>query len=255
MSTTAVVSRRLVPKIRKQQPSVQDIIQHASAEEKQSWFDANSAATAPIAGTVEGEMQNIIPAMYSAFGAYGWQQAITWYQLSQMYVSWEYTATEKIARTLAALPAKLFRYENSQGKNVKPYYAKSLMFNDLSKQMHPVAAAHKMKKDHGVKRIEIDDHPFLDLVNEPSQDMVRYNFWRMLCIHLELMVLVVSTKPSRICLDIPLSFIFSQRRGQGNSNPYLLMMVYPSFVLIVCWIKTSTLSLRKKKSFGHIIHH
>jgi HK97 family phage portal protein len=176
--TTAV--RKLVPKKR----SVQDIIQHTSAEEKRSWFDANGATPAPIAGTVEGGMQQIIPAMYAAFGAYGWQQSLTWYQLANMYVSWEYTATEKIARTLAALPAKLFRYENSQGKNVKPYYAKSLMFQ--MKDLQPNAKAHKLKKDHGIERIEIEDHPFLDLVNAPSPDMVRYNFWRMLMIHLEL---------------------------------------------------------------------
>ena len=172
------LTRRLVPKQRKER-SVQDIIKN-----ERNWFDANGSTPAPIAGTVEGEMQNIIPAMYAAFGAYGWQQSITWYQLAQMYVSWEYTATEKIARTLAALPAKLFRYENSSGKNVKPYYAKSLMFQN--KDLHPDVRAHKLKKDHGIERIEIEDHPFLDLINKPNQDMVRYNFWRMLMIHLEL---------------------------------------------------------------------
>ena len=176
------LTRKLVPKVRKQ-IAVPDIVRSHGP----SWFDANGATPAPIAGTVEnGHMQNIIPAMYQAWGAYGYQPAITWYQLANMYVSWEYTATEKIARTLAALPAKLFRYENSSGKNVKPYYAKALMFANRSKNWHPDAIAHKLKKDHGIARIEIEDHPFLDLINEPNQDMVRYNFWRMLMIHLEL---------------------------------------------------------------------
>ena len=103
-----------------------------------------------------------------------------------MYTSWEYTATEKIARTLSGLPAKLYRYETQQGKNVKPYYAKGLMFQYENKNWPRQAVVHKLLKDHGVKRVEVDDHPFLDLVNEPSPEVMRYNFWRMLCIHLEL---------------------------------------------------------------------
>ena len=164
----------------------------ASSEEKRSFLNSANQTPPAIAGMLAGQgngggdMQSIIPAMYEAWGAYGWQPQVTWYQLANMYVSWEYTATEKIARTLASLPAKLYRYENSQGKSVKPYHAKALMFADRQKNMHPAAIAHKLKKDHGLKRIEIDEHPFLDLVSKPNSDMVRYNFWRILAIHLEL---------------------------------------------------------------------
>ena len=140
-------------------------------------------APAPIAGT----MQDIIPQMYAAWGAgFGWQPAITWYQLATMFTSWEYTADEKIARTLSSLPAKLYRYENGQGKSVKPYFAKSLMFQYRQKNYHPNEISHKLKKEHSVRRIEVEDHPFLDLVNNPTPEDVRYNFWRMLCLHLEL---------------------------------------------------------------------
>ena len=162
---------------------VSKIVKNAVPDTKQSWFDANGSVPAPIAGTMEA----IVPAMYQLWGAYGYQPAITWYQLANMYVSWEYTATEKIARTIASLPPKLFRYENAAGKTLKPYYVKGLLHNDMmTKNYSSVFLARKLKKDHGIRRVEIDDHPFLDLINAPNEDMVRYNFWRMLAIHLEL---------------------------------------------------------------------
>jgi len=162
---------------------VSAIVKNAVPVTKQSWFDANGSVPAPIAGTMEA----IVPAMYQLWGAYGYQPAVTWYQLANMYVSWEYTATEKIARTIASLPPKLFRYENAAGKTLKPYYVKGLLHNDImTKNYSGEFLARKLKKDHGIKRVEIDDHPFLDLINAPNEDTVRYNFWRMLAIHLEL---------------------------------------------------------------------
>ena len=162
-------------------PAVPDIIQN-----QRTWMDANASQAAPIAGIAADDIHNIVPAMYQAWGAYGYQPALTWYQLANMYVSWEYTATEKIARTLASLPAKLYRYENAAGKTLKPYFVKSLTFAERLKQSTPERIAYKLRKDHGIKRVEIDDHPFLDLVNAPNPDMVRFNFWRLLAIHLEL---------------------------------------------------------------------
>jgi len=163
--------------------AVSEIVKGTATDTKQSWFDANGSVPAPIAGT----METIVPAMYQLWGAYGYQPAITWYQLANMYVSWEYTATEKIARTIASLPPKLFRYENAAGKTLKPYYVKGLLHNDImTKNYSSNFISRKLKKDHGIKRVEIEDHPFLDLINAPNEDMVRYNFWRMLAIHLEL---------------------------------------------------------------------
>jgi len=168
--------------------SAAEILQTATREEKQSWMDALGSHAAPIAGTLEGEggMQTIVPQMYQMFQGTGWFPQLSWFQLANMYSSWEYTATEKIARTLAGLPAKLFRYENSQGKTIKPFYVKSLIRNDVMKHLSSNVIARKLYKDHGIKRVEIDDHPFLDLISKPNGDMVRYNFWRMLVIHLEL---------------------------------------------------------------------
>jgi HK97 family phage portal protein len=166
----------------RQRKTVGDFIRKASRADINALSDAVSKTPPAMAGL----MEDIIPQMYAAWGSgIGWQPAITWYQLANMYVSWEYTATEKLARTLAGLPAKLYRYEK-QGKNIKPYFAKSIMFQYRQKNWHPDAIAHKMEKEHGVKRIEVENHPFLDLVNAPVPGDVRYNFWRMLCIHLEL---------------------------------------------------------------------
>ena len=165
-----------------QKRTVGEVVKRLSPAQKASLISASSRT--PIA--IAGSMADIVPQMYTAWGSgVGWQPAITWYQLATMYVSWEYTATEKIARTLAGLPAKLYRYEK-QGKNVKPYFAKSIMYQYRQKNWHPDAIASKMLKDHGVKRVEIDEHPYLDLIEHPTSETVRYNFWRMLAIHLEL---------------------------------------------------------------------
>ena len=34
------------------------------------------------------DLSQIIPAMYQAWGAYGYQPSQTWYQLATMYTSW-----------------------------------------------------------------------------------------------------------------------------------------------------------------------
>lgn len=145
----------------------------------------------PIAGLLAeqggpGSMARIIPAMYESWAAYGYQPSITWYQLAQMYVSWEYIATEKIARTIASLPAKLYRYENSQGKTLRPYHVKSLVFGEMLKARSREYISYKLKKTYGVQRIEIEEHPFLDLINAPNEETIRAEFWRTLAIHLEL---------------------------------------------------------------------
>jgi HK97 family phage portal protein len=146
-------------------------------------------AAMPIAGLLsgrEGDMQQIVPAMYQAWGAYGYLPSMTWYQLANMYTSWTYTAIEKIARTVSSLPVKLYRYEKQgSGKTIKPYLVKSMLYSNygLSTQKNNVI---KALRESGIKRVEIDEHPLLDLINRPNQDMVRSDFWRLLSIHLEL---------------------------------------------------------------------
>jgi HK97 family phage portal protein len=132
-------------------------------------------------------LQEIIPAMYQAWGAYGYQPSQTWYQLATMYNSWVYTAIEKKARTLATLPPKLYRYEKiATGKTIKPHGIKAVIQAKGLYMTPSKEAIHAELKQMGVKRVEIDDHPFLDIVNKPNPDMVRFNFWHLMGIHLEL---------------------------------------------------------------------
>lgn len=154
----------------------------APASAGPSWFNPNFGQESKPEGT-----DAIIPQMYQAWGAYGYQPSITWYQLCNMYVSWEYTAIEKIAKTIASLPPKLYRYENvGTGKTVKPYAVKSMLYGNYGLSGHYTKNAHKVLKESGIKRVEVDAHPFLDLVNRPNPDTVRFDFWRLLAIHLEL---------------------------------------------------------------------
>lgn len=147
-------------------------------------------AAMSIAGLISGgsnaDMQQIVPAMYQAWGAYGYLPSMTWYQLANMYTSWTYTAIEKIARTISSLPAKLYRYEKrGSGKTIKPYNVKALLYSNYGLSIEKNNIIKALDKGQ-IKRIEVVDHPLLDLVNRPNQDMVRSDFWRLLTIHLEL---------------------------------------------------------------------
>ena len=141
---------------------------------------------APSAGSIGHSDTGIVPALYQAWGAYGYQPSITWYQLANMYVSWVYTSVEKISRTIASMPPKLYRYEKEgSGKSLRPYNVKAMLYGNSALGSNAPNVYMKLKES-GIKRIEVEEHPFLDLVNRPNDEMVRYNFWRLLSIHLEL---------------------------------------------------------------------
>ena len=129
-------------------------------------------------------MANIVPQMYQAWGAYGYLPSITWYQLANMYVSWTFAAINKKATTIAAMPMRLFRYESKQsGKTILPHTIKhqlatcNSLYSGEEKRW-------KVLKEANVKRIEITEHPLLDLLNEPNPDFVRSNFWQLAFVHL-----------------------------------------------------------------------
>jgi HK97 family phage portal protein len=142
-----------------------------------------SVATAPtldmkMAGM---NMANIIPAMYESWGAYGYMPSMSWYQIANMYVSWTYAASNKKATTLASLPVQLFRYEKKgTGKTVDPVSLKYL----LRGKSFDHSEEQKVLNQVGVKKVSIDEHPALSLLNDPNPDMVRSNFWQLMCIHL-----------------------------------------------------------------------
>ena len=163
---------------------ITDFISRAFKSQSTQNITMNPPQNQIVAGM---DLSSIIPAMYQAWGAYGYQPSQTWYQLATMYNSWVYTAIEKKARTLATLPPKLYRYENiSSGKTVRPQGIKAMIQTKGLYMTPSKEAIHAELKQMGVKRIELEDHPFLDLVNKPNPDMVRFNFWHLMAIHLEL---------------------------------------------------------------------
>lgn len=151
----------------------------AEAAESKAAFGANYSMPG------SSSLEDIIPMMFQAWGAFGYQPSQTWYQLATMYVSWVYTAIEKKARTLATLPPKLYMYEKiATGKAMKPWQVKATL--NMRTLYTPHETIHSSLKAMGVRRVEVDDHPFLELCNRPNPDMVRMNFWHLLGIHLEL---------------------------------------------------------------------
>ena len=143
-------------------------------------FDPIGAKAAYTPTSPAGFLAQIIPEMYQAWGAYGYMPSITWYQLSTMYVSWNYTAIEKKARTIAMLPFRLYRYEKTTGKKVLPYELKSIStFGSKREYRHYLKAL-------DIQRIEVTDHPALELMAHINEDTTPFNFKRSMAIRLEL---------------------------------------------------------------------
>ncbi len=165
------------------------------------------------------DMSSIVPQMYAAWGAYGYLPSITWYQLANMYVSWTFTAINKKATTIASLPVQLYRYESRQtGKTVLPFAIKQALYS-CNSAYSGEEKTWKVLKNMGVKRVQIEEHPCLDLLNDPNPDMVRSNFWHLLCVHLLLNGSVGIYKARRDVFGNPLELHVLPTTWTGNLKP------------------------------------
>jgi len=103
---------------------------------------------------------------------------IPYSQLIDAYKSWVYTCIDKIAKSVAMIPLKLYIYRR-KGQKV----------SDLSWRAHYRAADQAERryilKQMQLEREQILDHPFLDLIQKPNGIMTRFSLWYETMVRLE----------------------------------------------------------------------
>jgi len=107
----------------------------------------------------------------------------TYSQLVDAYRSWVYTSIDKIAKSIATLKLKLYVYRagGSRSKVILP----SMVRAEL-KSMHTEAHRKRYLIQKNLRREEIDDHPFLELISKPNPVMTRFTLWYSTMVRLEL---------------------------------------------------------------------
>jgi phage portal protein BeeE len=127
-------------------------------------------------------MQSIVSAYYTATGSGGVMPEREYWQLVDAYKSWVYTCIDKISKSIAMIPLRLYVYRSKQtGKVVRDTQWKSLyrtLRTDGERQYFLKSA--KMEKE------EILNHPFLELINRPNDLMTRFSLWYNTGVRLEL---------------------------------------------------------------------
>ena len=127
---------------------------------------------------------DLISAMYTAQQGQGYLSEYSWRELVASYTSWVFTSIDKIAKTVAGAPKRLYAYQNVRtGKFVPCTEFKSVLrslTNDLDR--------YRYLKDVGkiAKRIEITDNPCIVLLNKPNAIDTQFIFWMEIMQRLEL---------------------------------------------------------------------
>ncbi len=115
----------------------------------------------------------------TARGSSGVVPEMSYAQLVDAYKSWVYTCIDKIAKSVAMIPLKLFVYRRKGHKII------DLSWRSAYKNLVESDKKYFLK-DMDLEREEIYDHPFLTLINRPNHFMTRFMLWYETMIRLEL---------------------------------------------------------------------
>ena len=106
----------------------------------------------------------------------------TYAQLVDAYKSWIYTAIDKIGKTLATRPMRLFTLRRKDGTKILDPMAIYLQIKSLGTAAEQAYAL----KEMGVEKREVLEHPFLDLIHRPNDIMSRMVLWYETVMRMEL---------------------------------------------------------------------
>jgi len=159
-------------------------------------------------------MDDIIAGMYQSMGPFGYMPQQTYYQLVNSYQSWVYNCIDKIGKTISMLPLRLFYYKNkASGKVMNGRHIKAIL-NHLSNERSKA----EYTKGNGLEKVEVFDHPFLDLMIRPNHLEPRISFWYALATRLELAGSVGILKV-RDRLKIPRELWYLPQTWTGEFKP------------------------------------
>ena len=125
------------------------------------------------------DMASLLGGMYTATGQ-GISHQVTYSTMCNSYRSWVYTCISKISQAIAMLPIELLTYEK-QGRKLK-----GLTIKNHLRALPSENERKEFLKQNQIEEIRIDDHPFLDLINNPNTLDTRFTLWLNIVIRLEL---------------------------------------------------------------------
>ncbi len=103
-------------------------------------------------------------------------------QLVDAYKSWVYTCIDKIAKTVAMLPLHMYVFRNKRGE-------KLIDVSAIVTQLQAFETVGERKywlKENNIERVEIFNHPFLELMKRPNSVMTRFMLWYETVMRMEL---------------------------------------------------------------------
>jgi phage portal protein BeeE len=124
---------------------------------------------------------NLVSAVMSAlqFGSGGGQ---SYAQLVDAYKGWVYTSVDKIAKTIATRPLRLYTLRKKNGQKLLDPSGVLVQFKQIGVASERTYAL----KNMGLEKREVLEHPFLDLIHRPNGIMSRMILWYETMIRMEL---------------------------------------------------------------------
>ena len=129
---------------------------------------------------IKAQTSTIVSSYVTSRGSMGVVPEKAYNQLVDSYKSWVYTCVDKIAKSVAMIPLKLFIYRRQGAKVI------DMSWRPAYKALTDSGDRKYFLKEMNLKREEIYDHPFLSLINHPNAFMTRFMLWYETMIRLEL---------------------------------------------------------------------
>jgi phage portal protein BeeE len=131
----------------------------------------------------------ILPLMYGSFpqSTKATGSLKTESELFASYVSWTYICVSKVAKAIAMLPLNLYAYKSTTtGKFIHGAQIKRALYSEQIPRSNKIEVRRFLKSAQ-MERVQLYDHPFLDLLQKPNAGMVRFSLWYHIILRLELL--------------------------------------------------------------------
>jgi phage portal protein BeeE len=128
----------------------------------------------------QSELPRILGSWITSTGAVQTSEK-SYAQLVDAYKSWVYTSVDKIAKSVAMIPLNLYIYRDAKGKKIE-----DPGFKHYYKSIKGASEKRYYLKQVGLKKEQINKHPFLDLIYHPNNLMTRFMLWYETMIKLEI---------------------------------------------------------------------
>lgn len=127
-------------------------------------------------------IKNLISAVFSSQQT-GYPSEFTWRELVASYTSWVFTSVDKISKTIAGAPKRLYSYKSkATGKYIQCREIKSMLRSLTGDDRR----LYRKSVGKNYEREEVLEHPLLDLLYAPNPVDTAGVFWQEIVCRLEL---------------------------------------------------------------------